>query len=168
MSGTLGVGWQPTGDRVKDFVCRLGAREGRIDPMDPPLGTLQGGLDSRQLGTVAPAGGPLRIQCRPCGTATSDHDGPSQPAMSRSSAATAPVSFPGILAAFPIRADLAVSGNVVSPPVVAGRTGGRDPASLPGHWRPRSRCWPRPLHTRSEGLSSHLLRDSDRIQSSSS
>ena len=101
---------------------------------------------------------PFRNRCRPCGAAPSDHDGPGQPSMSRSSAATAPVSFPVILAGFQIRSDLAGGGNAVSPPLVPVRPSSRDPASLPGRWRPRSQCRPSPSALASQNPSKSLSR----------
>ena len=101
---------------------------------------------------------PFRNRCRPCDAAPSDHVGPGQPSMSRSSAATAPVSFPVILAGFPIRSDLAGGGNAVSPPLVPVRPSSRDPASLPGRWRPRSQCRPSPSALASQNPSKSLSR----------
>ena len=55
--------------------------------------------------------------------------------------ASGPASCPGVWAVFPIRSDPRVAGNAVSPPLVPGRTGGRDHASEPRRCRLRSRCW---------------------------
>lgn len=61
----------------------------------------------------------------------------SQSSMSclRSAGGLAP--FTSAWAEFPTRSDSRAAGNVVSPSLVAGRTGCRDHASLPGRSRPR-------------------------------
>ena len=58
--------------------------------------------------------------------------------------ATGPGSFLGVWGVFPIRTNPRVTGNAVSPPLVPGRTGGRDHASEPRRCRPRLRCWTSP------------------------
>ena len=75
--------WLAPSGPVHAYGKHRSVRGGGSVLLDRPDGlqssTLHGGLDGRQLGTIASACAWFRNQCRPCGTVSSDHDG-SQPA----------------------------------------------------------------------------------------
>ena len=109
---------------------------------EPPVSTLQSRLDSPHRETGASDCVQSRDWCRTRPTTRQITTAFGRPVLNGLLAfCHRPGLLLGVWAVFPIRSDPRVAGNAVSPPLVPGRTGGRDHASEPRRCRLRSRCW---------------------------